>query len=56
MKITELRRLAEKRLGRDFDIRQFHDVVLNSGAVPLDVLEANVNNWLAAKTCCKAAD
>jgi uncharacterized protein (DUF885 family) len=56
MKIMELRRLAEKKLGQDFDIRQFHDVILNSGSVPLDILEENVNNWLATKTRCKTAE
>lgn len=56
MKIMELRRLAEKKLGRDFDVRQFHDIVLSNGAVPLDILEDNVNQWLAEKTARKAAD
>ena len=44
----ELRRLrgkAEERLGPDFDIRGFHDVVLTAGAVPLDVLAALVEEW-----------
>jgi uncharacterized protein (DUF885 family) len=55
MKIMELRRMAEKKLGQDFDIRQFHDIILNSGAVPLDILEENVHKWLAVKpACCKA--
>jgi uncharacterized protein (DUF885 family) len=47
LKILELRTLAEEKLGSSFDIREFHDVVLGSGGVPLDVLEQNVNSWLA---------
>src|SRR5262249_24528253 len=43
LKIKELRLNAEKRLGAKFDIRRFHDVLLGHGAVPLDVLEAQVN-------------
>lgn len=46
MKIRELRHLAEEQLGERFDIRAFHDVVLGSGGIPLDVLEANVKVWL----------
>jgi prolyl oligopeptidase len=50
LKIQELRRLAEERLGDEFDIREFHDVVLRNGAVTLGVLEEIVKNWLDEKT------
>jgi len=46
--IRELRRRAEEGLGDRFDLRAFHDVVLGSGAVPLSVLEQNVEAYIAA--------
>jgi len=49
LKIRELRTRATKELGDKFDLREFHDVVLGQGAVPLDMLEAQVNRWIEAK-------
>lgn len=47
LKIRELRRKAEQRLGRAFDLRAFHDAVLRNGALPLDLMEQEVEAWLA---------
>ncbi|MFO0819659.1 MAG: DUF885 domain-containing protein [Pirellulales bacterium] len=49
LKIRELRTFAENQLGDRFDIREFHDIVLRDGAVPLDVLEASVRAWVETK-------
>lgn len=49
LKILALRARAEAALGARFDIRAFHDMLLETGALPLDVLEARVNGWIAAK-------
>ncbi|KQW81971.1 DUF885 domain-containing protein [Brevundimonas sp. Root1279] len=48
LKITELREKARAALGDKFDIRNFHAVVLGSGSVPLDILEDQVDAWIAA--------
>ena len=55
MKILELRERAKKELGGKFDIRRFHDAVLGAGALPMDVLEARINAWIAAEKSGKAS-
>ncbi|MEO8436574.1 MAG: DUF885 domain-containing protein [Pyrinomonadaceae bacterium] len=54
MKIQELRARAKMELGAKFDLREFHDVVLRSGAVPLYVLERQVDQWIAEKKKAKS--
>jgi uncharacterized protein (DUF885 family) len=49
LKILELRARAQQQLGSQFDIREFHDQVVDSGALPLDVLEEQINSWIAQK-------
>jgi uncharacterized protein (DUF885 family) len=49
LKIRELRARSEKALGDRFDVRDFHDRVLETGAVPLKVLEQRIDRWIAAK-------
>jgi uncharacterized protein (DUF885 family) len=46
LKIQELRRLSEQELGDKFDLRKFHDIVLGSGAMPLEILEKQVKRWI----------
>jgi uncharacterized protein (DUF885 family) len=47
LKIRELRERAKKELGPKFDIRKFHDEMLDGGTLPLDLLEARTNKWIA---------
>ncbi len=48
LKILELRSLAEKELGPKYDVRAFHDEILDGGALPLDVLDARTMAWIQA--------
>jgi prolyl oligopeptidase len=47
LKLFDLRRRATQKLGARFDLRAFHEVVLRSGAVPLSLLERNIDQWIA---------
>jgi len=50
LKIRELRKEAESKLGAKFDERKFHDAVLENGALPLSVLEAHMKQWMDSQT------
>ncbi|MBS1518501.1 MAG: DUF885 domain-containing protein [Bacteroidetes bacterium] len=49
LKIKELRKRAEDKLGSGFDVREFHDEVLKNGPIPLTLLEKNIDNWIDSK-------
>lgn len=49
LKIRELRDRAQKELGPKFDIRKFHDEILDGGTLPLDLLEARTDKWIASQ-------
>jgi uncharacterized protein (DUF885 family) len=49
LKILELRTKAEKELGNKFKIAEFHNQILNSGNIPLKVLEDKIDQWIAAQ-------
>ena len=48
LKILELRERTQNALGEEFDIREFHDVVLSGGALPLDILDRRIDNYIQA--------
>jgi uncharacterized protein (DUF885 family) len=50
LKIIELRTKAKQVLGDKFDIKVFHDRLLENGALPLDLMEQKINQWLASET------
>ncbi len=54
LKIRELRGRSEKQLGTRFNVRKFHDAVLEQGSVPLDYLETHMNAWLKAQSAAPA--
>jgi uncharacterized protein (DUF885 family) len=54
LKILELRDRAKTALGPKFDLKAFHDVILDSGALPLDILEQQVDAWLASQSASRA--
>jgi uncharacterized protein (DUF885 family) len=50
LKIAQLRERAQQRLGARFDLRRFHNAVIDQGALPLDVLEQVIDRWIAAES------
>ncbi len=53
LKIKELRAFASKELGAKFDLAAFHDVLLGQGAVPLDMLEIQIKDWVRVQNFAK---
>jgi uncharacterized protein (DUF885 family) len=51
LKISQLRSKAEKALGNRFDIRGFHDALLENGALPLDILERHMDDYIKGINC-----
>jgi uncharacterized protein (DUF885 family) len=49
LKILELRERAKQQLGPHFDIRTFHDEILSAGSLPMDMLDARINDWIASQ-------
>ena len=50
MEIQRLRRKAQEQLGDDFDIKAFHDKVIENGSVSLPMLRTSIDNWIAGKS------
>jgi uncharacterized protein (DUF885 family) len=50
LEILKLRQSARQKLGDKFDLRAFHDEVLGNGALPLDVLDSQVNTWIEGRS------
>jgi uncharacterized protein (DUF885 family) len=55
LKILELRTRAQTALGPKFDLKAFHDVILSSGALPLDILDKQVVTWIQSQLAAHAA-
>jgi len=49
LKIKELRQLSQLKLGDNFNISEFHNKILESGCIPLELLENKINNWINSK-------
>ncbi len=49
LKFKELRARASRQLGEDFDLRAFHDACLENGAIPIDVLDRHIDDWIASQ-------
>ena len=49
MKILELRERAQRELGSKYDVRSFHDAILDDGPLPLDILDSKINAWIASQ-------
>jgi len=54
LKFRELRDRAQKELGPTFDLRAFHDEMLSGGELPMDLLDARTNAWIAAQKAAAA--
>jgi uncharacterized protein (DUF885 family) len=54
LRIKAMRAKAEKELGPRFDIRRFHNALIDDGALPLSVLETRIDEWIARERAAKA--